>query len=64
MKSDFDRISQIMAQGAAKKGHMEGTTRRQQKHEMLLNFYAQAEKLQHKPAPKPSLLKAFMSLFL
>lgn len=67
MKSDLDRISRILAQGAARRQSIESSTRRQQKHDMLLNFMAQTEKLQHKPAPpptrKPSLLKAIMSLF-
>ena len=40
-------------------------TRKQLKHDMLLNFMAQSQKLQHQPAPrKPSLLRTFMSLFL
>jgi hypothetical protein len=64
MKSDLDRISHILAQGAARRNNLEGSTRRQQKHDMLLKFMAQTEKLQHKPAPaRPSILKAIMSLF-
>lgn len=45
-------------------GRQSVATRRQQKHEMLVAFIANAKKPQPKPAPgKPKLLKALLSFF-